>query len=108
SAPTNRPGRASIGPAYYQTVSRTLPVRLCDPRGLPYRWRAHMRPRRTLALPQLQAVRNDLGERRFRGFQGSLAGEMFYLPPGHVPAVFEEDTACAEFSPQDSYDQLLV
>jgi len=22
--------------------------------------------------------------------------------------VFEEDTACAEFSPQDSYDQLLV
>jgi D-lactate dehydrogenase (cytochrome) len=36
------------------------------------------------------------------------AARLFYLPPSHVPAVFEEDTACEEFSPQDSYDQLLV
>jgi hypothetical protein len=36
------------------------------------------------------------------------AGEMWYAPPGHVPALFEEDTAWVEFSPQESYDQLLV
>jgi hypothetical protein len=36
------------------------------------------------------------------------AGEIWYAPRGHVPAVFEEDTAWVEFSPQDSYDQLLV
>jgi hypothetical protein len=34
------------------------------------------------------------------------AGEMFYLPPGHVP-VFEEDTAFVEVSPQAGYDELL-
>jgi hypothetical protein len=35
------------------------------------------------------------------------AGEMYYLPPGHVP-IFEEDTAFVEFSPQGEYDELLT
>jgi hypothetical protein len=36
------------------------------------------------------------------------AGEIWYAPPGHVPAISEEDTAWVEFSPQDSYDRLPV
>jgi glyoxylate utilization-related uncharacterized protein len=34
-------------------------------------------------------------------------GELFYLPPGHLP-VFEEDCAFVEFSPQREYDKLLA
>jgi hypothetical protein len=35
------------------------------------------------------------------------AGEVFYLPPGHT-AVFEEDSAMVEFSPQREYDEVLA
>jgi hypothetical protein len=34
-------------------------------------------------------------------------GELFYLPPGHVP-VFEGDSAFVEFSPQRESDALLA
>ena len=34
-------------------------------------------------------------------------GELFYLPPGHLP-VFEEDSAFVEFSPRREYDDLLA
>jgi hypothetical protein len=34
-------------------------------------------------------------------------GELFYLPPGHVP-VFDEDSAFVEFSPQRDYAELLA
>src|SRR5262245_61558871 len=32
-------------------------------------------------------------------------GELFYLPPGHT-AVFEEDTAIVEFSPEREYGEV--
>ena len=35
------------------------------------------------------------------------SGEMFYLPPGHT-ALFEEDSACVEFSPQREYDEVIA
>jgi uncharacterized RmlC-like cupin family protein len=35
------------------------------------------------------------------------AGEMFYLPPGHVPRI-EDDIAFVEFSPQGEYDAVIA
>lgn len=45
--------------------------------------------------------------RRSRGEDEVLqAGDVYYLPPGHVP-VFEEDTEVLEFSAQAEYQQTI-
>lgn len=34
------------------------------------------------------------------------AGEVYYLPPGHIP-IFEEDTELIEFSPKGEYQKTM-
>lgn len=34
------------------------------------------------------------------------AGEVYYLPPGHIP-IFEEDTELIEFSPRGEYQKTM-